>query len=356
MAPERRTVDRVSELDPAQLRARLDGLVAARWPSAQISEITRMPAGVSSLAYRVRFDPTRAQAPTDLVLKVAPVGLPPTHNRDVLRQARILNAVRSSGEVPVPAIALTDDTALPPLFAMELLSGSSYEPGTDIAESGAPSPEQVKARVRAAAQALAALQALDLSALGIADELVVTPADELARWSRLLETVDDGLAPGHDALRTRLTAHIPALSARVLVHGDYRLANMLFTGTDLQGVIDWEIWSVGDPRHDVAWLLMHSDPPHRFHRDRPAADERAGAALPTPDEVLDWMAAAGAPVAQLSVDLPWFLALSHYKVASTVAVLAKRNLRQPQPAERLVIAQESLAHVVEAGHHWLDRA
>lgn len=343
----------MTELDPAVLRARLEQLVADRRPDARVRDITRMPAGVSSLAYLVTLDGSDASLPDRLVLKVAPVGLAPTHNRDVLRQARVMSAVAEHSEVPVPRIILTDD-GLPPLFAMECLSGESYEPGTDIAQGRAPDGDTVGRRFAAATRALMALQRVPPTQLMTADEPNVTPRDELERWARLFETVDDDICPNQRSLRTRLSQRVPDQIGSVLAHGDYRLANMLFVDSDLQGVIDWEIWSRADPRHDLAWLLMHVDPPHRFHRLRPDADLAAAEALPPRDQVLEWAGLAGADVSALTQDLPWFLALSAYKVASTVGVLAKRNRRLEEPAERLVVAQESLADVIAAGHAHLD--
>ncbi|WP_207634256.1 phosphotransferase [Candidatus Frankia alpina] len=64
--------------------------------------------------------------------------------------------------------------------------------------------------------------------------------------------------PGHEKLHERLAGSVPAGVEPRVLHGDFRLANMLFSGATLEAVIDWEIWSVGDPRSDLAWLLMHT--------------------------------------------------------------------------------------------------
>jgi aminoglycoside phosphotransferase (APT) family kinase protein len=343
----------VSELDPAEFRSRLERLVADRWPGARVVTIDRIPAGVSSLAYRAEVLSPHAASTRPIVVKVAPVGLPATSNRDVLRQARLMAAVGDRTRVPVPEILLTDDSVAPPLFAMEWLDGHSYEPGTDVTDTP-PAPSEVTARCLVAAEVLATLQAVRPEALGAGDEPVVSPEGELRRWSRLLETVDDDICPGHEVLRDRLSHSVPRSLTPVITHGDYRLANMIFDGPELLGVIDWEIWSVGDPRHDLAWLLLHLDPPHRFHRTRPATDLAAAGGLPSVPSVLDHLASCGAPVEDLASDLPWFLALCAYKIVSTVGVIAKRNRRLPEPVERIIIAQESLPDVLAAGHRWLD--
>ncbi len=45
-----------------------------------------------------------------------------------------------------------------------------------------------------------------------------------------------------------------------IVHGDFRLGNLLAHGTEIKAIIDWEIWTVGDPRVDVGWFLINADP------------------------------------------------------------------------------------------------
>jgi aminoglycoside phosphotransferase (APT) family kinase protein len=137
---------------------------------------------------------------------------------------------------------------------------------------------------------------------------------------------------------------------------------MLFVGSRLTAVIDWEIWSVGDPRFDIAWLLMHARPAHVFHESRPAADRAAGAALPAPGEVLTTYlearrtdGATEAELAALTADLAWFLAVGYYKTASTTAVIIKRNRKSASPDPKLVVMARHLPEVLAAGHRALEQ-
>ncbi len=311
-----------------------------------MSAPSALPGGVSSLTYRATL--TRPERPdTAIVLKMAPPGLEPIRNRDVLRQARIIRLLGTAPGVRVPAILFEEDGTLerPPLFAMTLVDGQSYEPLLDVAGSP-PGPDTVASRARAAAGMLARMQNLDPVALGVGTDPVVPIAEELARWKRLLDTVDDDIAPRHAELHAALADRIPAPVAPTLLHGDYRLANMLFAGEDLTAIIDWEIWSVGDPRTDLAWLLMHTDPAHRFRQSRPAADLAAGTGMPSRGELLAaYRAERDVPAA----DLDWFLAYCYYKTASTMSVFVKRNRRRSDPDPALVVAAESLTAVVERG-------
>ncbi len=327
---------------------------AEQVPGARVAEIRPLPGGVSSLTYAARLERPGEPA-TGIVIKVAPPGLAAVRNRDVLRQARAIDRVHARGVLPVPAVLFVDpgsaevDDDEPPLFAMELASGQAYEPALDVT-ADPPTGPVARARMLTAARALARWHADADADPGWADGLgaepALAPADEVERWATLMATVPEELVPHHAELLDALRAAPPAPLAARLVHGDYRLSNMLFVGTGLTAVIDWEIWSIGDPRTDLVWLALHTDPAHRFHTRRPAADEAAAAGLPSFDEVID------AYRAVRPVDLPdldWFVAGRHYMTAATLGVIAKRNRRLDRPSPQVVAAAESLPGVIRRG-------
>ncbi|MCW2816132.1 MAG: putative kinase, aminoglycoside phosphotransferase family [Nocardioides sp.] len=349
------------DLDHDDLRRRVTVAARRAGAHAEVHSLRRLEGGVSSLTYAavLRLDGTERP----VVVKAAPPGLAPVRNRDVLRQARLLRTLADDPPFPVPGVLLEDGgdpPDVPPLFVMELCAGVSYEPGLDVAPAP-PTPEVAAERMRVATRALAHLQAHRPVALGLDDE-PGCPADELDRWCRLFDTVDRDIAPGRDALADRLRAAPPSPLQPRLLHGDYRLANMLFTGTTLEAVIDWEIWSVGDPRVDLAWLLMHAAPAHVFHEDRPVADRVSSRALPGVPELLDVYReervtrGAGQDVDDVTTDLGWFVALCHLKVASTIGVIWKRERRAERPEPKLVTAAAHLDEVLAAGHTALDTA
>lgn len=333
----------MTELDPTQLKERLRPLVAARWPGATLDALDRLHGGVSSLTYAATLAGAGA-AHERIVVKVAPPGLEPVRNRDVLRQARLLRALTPVSGVHVPEVLFADDGA-PPLFAMTFVPGQSYEPLTDVV-ADPPEAATVRARAEAAARMLARLQDVDPADVGLGDEPVLAPADELARWSRLFATCPDDLRGDEQALHDLLAADVPDAAPARILHGDYRLANMQFDGARLAALIDWEIWSLGDPRCDLAWLLVHTDPRHRFAGPPDDANRRAGAGMPTRDELL------GVSLAEHDVateDLGWFLGLCHYKIASTIAVLAKQARRRDAPDEAMARAAATLPDVIARG-------
>jgi aminoglycoside phosphotransferase (APT) family kinase protein len=72
----------------------------------------------------------------------------------------------------------------------------------------------------------------------------------------------------------------PSALPSAIVHGDFRLGNLLAVGNRITAVIDWEIWSIGDPHVDAGWFLINYDPstnrrPSRYSTVVPPGDELA---------------------------------------------------------------------------------
>jgi aminoglycoside phosphotransferase (APT) family kinase protein len=336
----------VTELEPGELVARGEAAARERWPQAAIRGLEPLQGGISSLTYSARLTGTGLDTDPDeraVVFKVAPPGLAPVRNRDVLRQARVLRALHGAPGVQVPEV-LVQDGGSPPFFVMEFVAGEAYEPKWDVSASP-PSPGLVDARARAAAVMLARLQAVDPAAVGLAGEPVLSPAEELERWGLLFATAGDELRGDELSLREALARQIPEPGAARILHGDYRLGNMQFSGERLAAIIDWELWSLGDPRHDLAWLMAFADPIQQRVSRRDAANQTAADAMPGPGELLaEYLGAAGLDV---PADLNWFLALCYYKLGATMSVLAKRNRRQAEPDPGLELVAATTPPMIE---------
>jgi aminoglycoside phosphotransferase (APT) family kinase protein len=339
----------VTELDVGELLTRSARAVRERWPAAEIGELEPLHGGVSSLTFAATVthagDGVGAGA-RRVVIKVAPPGLEPVRNRDVLRQARVMRAVHDARGVLVPAVLAQDDGS-PPLFVMEFVAGEAYEPKWDVSDTP-PRPAEVRARTVAAARMLARLQAIDPAQAELGDEPALSPADELARWARLFATAGDDLRGNELALQRALAARIPAAQPARILHGDYRLGNMQFAGERLAAIIDWEIWSVGDPRCDLAWLMTFADPIQQRAAERDVPNQAAADAMPTGDELLcEFIREAG--LAAPPPHLTWFVALCYYKLGATMSVLAKRNRRLPAPDPGLELIAHTTPPMIAAG-------
>jgi aminoglycoside phosphotransferase (APT) family kinase protein len=292
------------------------GELSTRLEAAGVTGVEQLSGGASSLTYVAHRHGRK------VVVKVAPPGLPPVLHRDVLRQARLVRALARS-EVPVPEVLWEDEGAppeVPPLFVMSFVEGSSVEPLFDL-EGEPVEPGQMGARLHQAARTLAALHRVEPGGLGLTEDATGLP-DEIARWSRLLETVDPEPVRGWPAARQRLEETAPRTLGPAVVHGDFRLGNLLALGPRITAVIDWEIWSLGDPRVDVGWFLLNADP------ETYARPTHYAGLTPTPGELAaEYTDALGvAPP-----DLTWFQALASFKSAATWSLIVKHNRRRAEP-------------------------
>jgi aminoglycoside phosphotransferase (APT) family kinase protein len=298
------------------LPRRIEPLVAATWHGARVNGIRRLEGGYSSETFAVTLD--GGSHLSRFVLKVAPTGVAPVRNRDVLRQARVLQALSKAEFVRVPTVLFEDPgwpPETPPLFAMSWVDGDCLEPNLDEIAELPPSGE-IRERARAAARQLAYLHAVDPRAIGVGGEAVVAISDEITRWDRAFETVSDQLAAGSADCSAALRQAQPGDTTPAVIHGDFRLGNTLCRNGDVEAIIDWEIWSLGDPRLDLAWYLMTAQP--EVHPSL----VRSAPGMPLPGELLaEYVDAGGSEPGRLE----WFLALVLYKLAATSALLVKRD-------------------------------
>jgi aminoglycoside phosphotransferase (APT) family kinase protein len=241
----------------------------------------------------------------------------------MLRQAKILHALAGS-RVPVPAVIAVDERP-PAWFAMEFVDGEAIEPVLDVHTLA---PELARSRMLEAARVLRELHEVRLP------EAPAGAADELERWTRTMHAVPAELRPGAEDLLKRLEDVPPDLPP-VLVHGDFRLGNVLFAGERACAVVDWEIWSAGDPRVDLGWFLLFAD-----HRNFPALGIPVPG-LPAESELL------AAYVGEQPVALPgmrWFQALSRMKMAAIMG----HNLRRHREGKHHDPDQERLPPTIAA--------
>ncbi len=301
--------------------ATLGGRVAAALqevePGLDVKALEPLLGGHSGLTYRV---PT-SKGP--VVVKAVPEGQRAVGRHDMVRQARIMQALAPS-DVPVPEIIVVDETETA-WFAMEFVVGESLEP---VLDDPAVEPTLAAARMRRAAEILPALHDVPLDKIPV-DGPALSPADELQRWARTMAAVPAELVPGAADLEARLASSIPPAVAPTLVHGDYRLGNIIATDLEPAAVIDWEIWSVGDPRVELGWFLVFADGSNfpGVGREVPG--------LPSEDELVKLY---GRPVD----DLAWFNALGRFKMAAIMG----HNLRRHREGRHVDADQERLPDTI----------
>ena len=233
-----------------------------------IQRIERIGGGQSNVTCRVvLLDRT-------VIVRRPPPGPLPPRAHDVLREHRILSALAPDGSVPVPRpIAACDDPSVigVPFFVMEALDGDAirWELPPDFAAAPDETRHEIGIQV---VDALAALHAVDPVAVGLGD--LGPPARyvprQIKRWRGQLDHARVRPVPDLDWAADWLDAHQPPEPVQVrIVHGDYRLDNVIFTQVRpprLLGIVDWELATLGDPLADLGWLLAFwrepTDEPH----------------------------------------------------------------------------------------------
>ncbi len=86
-----------------------------------------------------------------------------------------------------------------------------------------------------------------------------SPAEEeIVRYEMMYETMAREPHPAFELAFRWLRQHIPAQQERVLVHGDYRMGNVMFGPEGLRAILDWELAHVGDPLEDLGWMCVRS--------------------------------------------------------------------------------------------------
>jgi aminoglycoside phosphotransferase (APT) family kinase protein len=290
--------------------------LAERLAPQHVSALQALPGGASSLTFVGRC------AGRPVVVKVAPPGVRPIAHRDVLRQARVIRSLAAT-PVPVPEV-LFDDPGdppdMPPLFVMSRVDGATCEPLFDDADAG---PKTVVAgRFQNATAIMAQLHRVEPGAVGLGSEPVIGPFAEVERWCRTLETVDPTLVPGWREVAAALESSTPPALQPAIVHGDFRLGNLLAVDHRITAVIDWEIWSVGDPRVDAGWFLINCDP-GTYRRSTRYVD----ATPPLSELATVYREELGREVPELD----WFQALACFKSAATWSLIVKHNRRRNPP-------------------------
>ncbi|MDD9981694.1 MAG: phosphotransferase family protein [Gammaproteobacteria bacterium] len=202
-----------------------------------------------------------------VVLRKKPPGvlLPTAHQ--VEREYRILAALAGS-EVPVPdVLALCEDESVigTTFYVMAHVDGRVLSdprlPGFE--------PRVRRALYLSTVAGLAAIHAVDLEAAGLAG--LGPPSGylerQIRRWTRQYEASRTDDLEAMNALARWLPEHLPTSGRTALVHGDYRIGNLVFARDTarLVGVLDWELATLGDPFADLAYLCMgyHHEGPGR---------------------------------------------------------------------------------------------
>ncbi|HSP65640.1 MAG TPA: phosphotransferase family protein, partial [Candidatus Deferrimicrobium sp.] len=243
--------------------------------------------------------------------------LPTAH--DMAREWRVISALQDT-EIPVPgAVILCQDVAVigAPFYVMNFVEGHVVRDTFPVEWPAAPSTAQ--AMSTALVDTLLRLHAVVPEDVGLGD--FGRPQGflerQVRRWWQQWEASKTRELPAVDELYRRLLEAIPAQSAPGIVHGDYRLDNVIYAPDDpghIDAVVDWEMSTVGDPLCDLGLLVVYwvTDAGDPAAAALPGERVSLGTGFPTREEMIARYAAGSRR--DLS-DLEWYVALGHYKLA-----------------------------------------
>jgi aminoglycoside phosphotransferase (APT) family kinase protein len=184
----------------------------------------------------------------------------------MLREYRILDAIKDSGvRVPYP-VAASGEPAIAgtPFYVMARVDGVPVRASIPVAWVG--SPETQHRAFEELIDALVEIHAVDWRALGLGG--IGNPDGylerQVGRWLSQLASYGPRRLAGVEELAAWLDQHRPHEQAAALVHGDYKLDNVLFSPSAppaLLAVVDWEMATIGDPLVDLAWAMIFQPGP-----------------------------------------------------------------------------------------------
>lgn len=274
-------------------------------------------AGQSNPTYLLRLGDHR------IVLRKQPHGalLPRAH--DVVREHDLMQALHGAGfAVPRPLFASRDKAILgTDFFVMEFI------PGIVHSDPSLPdcSADERAAAYRAMIETMARLHRIDPAVLARAG--VKARGDFIGRqistWRTAYlaaqTTPDDRI----EAVGQWLIDNKPARENAAIVHGDYRIENLIFRGSNVAAVLDWELCTIGEPLADLAYCcIWHHLPGSAFHG---LADKNLAAlGIPSQSELLDIYAqASGIDAAPTHA---YFLTFAFYRLAAILQGVHRRAL------------------------------
>ncbi|RZU11753.1 phosphotransferase family protein [Streptomyces sp. BK239] len=262
--------------------------------------------GRSNLTYAV------ADGESKWVVRRPPLGHVLATAHDMRREHRVISALHPT-DVPVPRpVLLCEDEGVlgAPFYVMEFVTGTPYRTAEQLAPLG---PERTRNAMLSLVDTLVDLHAVDPAEVGLAD--FGRPEGfldrQLRRWGKQLDASRSRELAGVDELHAALGRSLPTSPAPAVVHGDYRLDNVLIGENDtIRAILDWEMSTLGDPLTDLGLLVMYSVPLEVANS--PVSTTATAAGHPSPAELVERYAArSGRDVSAVA----WYTAFAWFKLA-----------------------------------------
>lgn len=281
----------------------------------------KFPGGQSNPTYAVSAESGR------YVLRRKPPGLLLKSAHAVDREFKVIAALADT-EVPVAKVyhLCEDESVIGSMFfLMEFVDGvvhwDATLPGLDN--------EQRRVMYDEMNRALAAMHSVDIDAVGLAD--FGKPGNyferQIGRWSKQYRAAETGTIDAMEQLLKWLPDNLPADDGKIsLVHGDYRLDNMMFHATEprILAVVDWELSTLGHPYADLAYQCMQWRLPPGGSLSGLQGEDRAALGIPSEEEyVARYCERMGIDTIE---NWTFYLAFSFFRLAAILQGVKKRAL------------------------------
>jgi aminoglycoside phosphotransferase (APT) family kinase protein len=277
-----------------------------------------VPGGRSNLTYYVT-SPAGA-----VVLRRPPLRAVRPTAHDMTREHRVLSALSGTAvPVPEPLLLCTDADVLgAPFYVMRRVPGVVVRAA--FPNGYASEPAERIAIAEALVDVLADLHAVDPGAVGL--DGFGRPEGYLSRqvrrWAGEWQALRSADLPAVDKLAAELTARLPAGPSGPVVHGDYKLDNVVLDPADpgrIAAVLDWEMSTLGDPLADLGLFCVYWQP------DAAAGVVPSVTNLPGFPRGADVVARYAARTGRDVGALPWYVAFGYFKLACVVAGIVVRQ-------------------------------
>jgi aminoglycoside phosphotransferase (APT) family kinase protein len=332
------------ELAPLVVREPLEAFLDQHGIGEGRLEAERIGEGHSNLTFLIRRGAAR------VVLRRPPRPPLPPSAHDVLREARLLRALRGTPVRVPPVLASCDDDSIlgVPFYVMEEMHGTVV---TGAVPDALDNPDERRGICEELVDRLVEVHAVDWRACGL--EGYGKPSGylerQLRRFTGLWEHNRTRELPVVEEVRDWLAANMPESPDSTVVHGDYRLGNVMVADAapaTVVAIFDWELSTIGDPLADLGYFTVTwaqaGDPDDSSFASLSAATRREG--FMTRDELIGrYEEKSGRPMSALN----WYQALALWKAAVFMEGNYKRFTMGATDDEYLALFDEGVPMLAE---------
>lgn len=284
-------------------------------------EFSLIAGGHSNLTYRF-VD----RAGAAYVLRRPPLGNVLESAHDMGREHRIVHALQGSAVPVPPIIGLCRDAQVngAPFYVMGYVAGDVLH---DTVTADAVPTAQRQSIGMQVIKVLAQLHEVDADAVGLGDlgRKEAYLARQLKRWNRQWEASKTHEIPEMEETSRILAQTMPEQVGAAIVHGDYRLGNMIVGDGRIQAVLDWELCTLGDPLADLgyllnSWVAPGEEAPLTGDAELPAT---AAGGFPSRQAISAWYEER---TKRSLANINYYRAFSHWRLAAIAQGVYKRYL------------------------------